>query len=169
MKRHVAGHENEKSPKRSNAAPHVARVAQACTACATAKLRCGNDKPCRRCQHKGIPCTFSSPGERNRNSSRVREFSPSEFRRPLARLGQGHVEVHRRLLARRGLSGCSLCVQRYSQKCTSAVKSIPGRSHGVRFHTHRNNRSDGRFPEHCCEIHCSNSTGPESKAAMRLA
>lgn len=36
------------------------RVGQACLACATAKVRCENNKPCRRCQSKGITCEVSN-------------------------------------------------------------------------------------------------------------
>lgn len=35
------------------------RVAQACMACAEAKLKCDTKKPCRRCQQKQIECEYS--------------------------------------------------------------------------------------------------------------
>lgn len=41
------------------------RVSQACLACATAKARCENDKPCRRCQSKGITCEVSNLTSKN--------------------------------------------------------------------------------------------------------
>ncbi|KAE9366284.1 hypothetical protein N431DRAFT_419464 [Stipitochalara longipes BDJ] len=55
LKRHAESHNSGKSPRRQQLS-QTQRVAQACSACASAKLRCGNDKPCRRCQQKGIPC-----------------------------------------------------------------------------------------------------------------
>jgi len=80
LKRHAAGHNTDgKDTRKHHSSPHLTRVAQACTACATAKLRCGNDKPCRRCLNKGIPCTFPPPNEKQRHSSQKAEFIPSEF------------------------------------------------------------------------------------------
>ncbi|KAJ5055114.1 hypothetical protein J3E72DRAFT_231447 [Bipolaris maydis] len=41
------------------------RAAKACLSCAESKLRCEGDKPCRRCEQRGLPCRFprkSHPG-----------------------------------------------------------------------------------------------------------
>lgn len=60
LKRHSIGHNDRKDPRRyQTSAPQLARVAQACTACASSKLKCGNQKPCQRCRQRGIACTFA--------------------------------------------------------------------------------------------------------------
>ena len=56
------------------------RVSQACTACAAAKARCEDQKPCRRCQTKNITCevtTQTSSGTRRQLSGDRRSQSCS--------------------------------------------------------------------------------------------
>ncbi|KAM5349874.1 hypothetical protein ACJ41O_006379 [Fusarium nematophilum] len=56
LKRHAAGHEADASNgKRTKRYHHQGpRVSRACKACATAKLKCDNEKPCARCQQRGF-------------------------------------------------------------------------------------------------------------------
>ncbi|KUJ14262.1 uncharacterized protein LY89DRAFT_649974 [Mollisia scopiformis] len=69
LKRHSIGHNDRKDPRRYPAsAPQLARVAQACTACANSKLKCGNQKPCHRCRQRGIACTFAPQNEKQRKT-----------------------------------------------------------------------------------------------------
>ncbi|CAI6101088.1 unnamed protein product [Clonostachys chloroleuca] len=57
LKRHAACHEpDEQGVKRRRQLISSPRVAQACKACAAAKLKCDKDKVCNRCLRKGIPC-----------------------------------------------------------------------------------------------------------------
>ncbi|KAH6876532.1 c6 zinc finger domain-containing protein [Thelonectria olida] len=62
LKRHSACHEGEeKSGKRQKRHHHQSlRVSQACKACATAKLKCDDEKPCGRCLQRGIDCTYEA-------------------------------------------------------------------------------------------------------------
>jgi len=64
LKRHSTSHNDRVDSKKHHSSPQVARVAQACVNCATAKLKCGNEKPCRRCEQKGIVCRFP-PASKN--------------------------------------------------------------------------------------------------------
>ncbi|KAL2066177.1 hypothetical protein VTL71DRAFT_2248, partial [Oculimacula yallundae] len=57
LNRHVATH--ERSSVGGTGKPLIRRTdraGQACIACAAAKARCGDQKPCRRCETKGIAC-----------------------------------------------------------------------------------------------------------------
>ncbi|KAF4466336.1 zinc finger protein [Fusarium albosuccineum] len=64
LKRHVAGHgsqagdSNESSMGEPRYMP--GRVTQACKACASNHLRCSEEKPCRRCEEKGLECRWNS-------------------------------------------------------------------------------------------------------------
>ncbi|KAL2815096.1 hypothetical protein BJX63DRAFT_420470 [Aspergillus granulosus] len=53
-------HRASSSPKRRRNVRNVApsRASQACEACAVDHLRCDDEKPCRRCQRRGIVCTL---------------------------------------------------------------------------------------------------------------
>lgn len=61
LKRHAAGHTNRKHQKGYLA--HSKRVSQACKACAHAKLKCKEEKPCQRCHSKGILCEYNDAGD----------------------------------------------------------------------------------------------------------
>ncbi|KAK2785073.1 hypothetical protein FQN53_007966 [Emmonsiellopsis sp. PD_33] len=75
LKRHAAGHEDlpgdSKRKKRKRPPNAPGRVTQACNTCATLHLKCEEQKPCRRCQLKDIPCeamelsngTMGEPGD----------------------------------------------------------------------------------------------------------
>lgn len=62
VKRHAAGHGVEpdgKRRKQRGVPPQSTRVSQACKACAASKLKCAEEKPCRRCQQKNIICDYT--------------------------------------------------------------------------------------------------------------
>lgn len=57
LKRHTAGHTADEADKRQRRANvRASRVIQACEACSQNHLRCEDEKPCNRCQKKGIEC-----------------------------------------------------------------------------------------------------------------
>ncbi|KAJ0416731.1 hypothetical protein BJY00DRAFT_325986 [Aspergillus carlsbadensis] len=63
LSRHSALHNPQKeatAAKRRRNGANVApsRASKACEACAVDHLRCDDEKPCRRCQRRGIPCTL---------------------------------------------------------------------------------------------------------------
>ncbi|PWY96203.1 C2H2 type zinc finger domain protein [Aspergillus sclerotioniger CBS 115572] len=60
MKRHAAGHDHPRDGKRKRPPSYAksGRVSQACKACATSKLKCDEEKPCRRCRDKKLICDW---------------------------------------------------------------------------------------------------------------
>ncbi|KAJ5320635.1 hypothetical protein N7508_000918 [Penicillium antarcticum] len=60
LKRHATGHANDRDRKRkrSSSVAKQSRVSQACKSCATSKLKCDDDKPCRRCRERNQPCDW---------------------------------------------------------------------------------------------------------------
>ncbi|KFY88805.1 hypothetical protein V498_06665 [Pseudogymnoascus sp. VKM F-4517 (FW-2822)] len=60
LKRHAQSHAD--SPQHRKTCPsRPGRVSQACKACAAAKLKCNEEKPCRRCEAKGMTCEYNEP------------------------------------------------------------------------------------------------------------
>ncbi|KAI5785165.1 C2H2 type zinc finger domain protein [Pyronema domesticum] len=62
LKRHFLNHDenNENKRQRRTQLPTASgRVTQACKACASAKLKCEEEKPCHRCQQKGLRCEYA--------------------------------------------------------------------------------------------------------------
>ncbi|KAM5345114.1 hypothetical protein ACJ41O_010976 [Fusarium nematophilum] len=64
LKRHVGAHDSQKGTVDERSIPETryiaGRVTQACRACASNHLRCTEEKPCRRCEEKGIECRWNS-------------------------------------------------------------------------------------------------------------
>jgi hypothetical protein len=62
MKRHVANHENDNDPaskrRKMDAGPGAARVSHACKACASARVKCEETKPCSRCRSRNLTCEY---------------------------------------------------------------------------------------------------------------
>ncbi|KAI5849170.1 hypothetical protein BZA05DRAFT_84516 [Tricharina praecox] len=61
LKRHFLNHDENNDSKRQRRARSPTapgRVTQACKACATAKLKCEEEKPCHRCEQKGMKCEY---------------------------------------------------------------------------------------------------------------
>jgi hypothetical protein len=64
LKRHTANHENDgdgtKKRRRVDASPGSGRVSHACRSCAAARVKCEENKPCQRCQKKGLTCEYAA-------------------------------------------------------------------------------------------------------------
>ncbi|KAI0394029.1 hypothetical protein F5Y17DRAFT_429694 [Xylariaceae sp. FL0594] len=64
LKRHTANHDNDgdgtKKRRRVDASPGSGRVSHACRSCAAARVKCEENKPCQRCQKKGLVCENAS-------------------------------------------------------------------------------------------------------------
>ncbi|KAL4775907.1 hypothetical protein BDW60DRAFT_225052 [Aspergillus nidulans var. acristatus] len=60
LKRHAAGHSHSQDGKRRRTLSYSksGRVTQACKACATSKLKCDEEKPCRRCRDRKLLCDY---------------------------------------------------------------------------------------------------------------
>ncbi|KAF7712303.1 Early growth response protein 1 [Penicillium ucsense] len=60
LKRHATGHSHDRDRKRKRASSlsKQGRVSQACKACASSKLKCDEEKPCRRCQERQLHCDW---------------------------------------------------------------------------------------------------------------
>ncbi len=62
LKRHLTNHEDDghsAKRRRKAVADGNSRVAKACRACAAAKLKCEDEKPCQRCRQKQVQCISS--------------------------------------------------------------------------------------------------------------
>lgn len=74
LARHVLTHERIEAGQESSTVVHrIDRTSQACLACAAAKARCEDQKPCRRCQAKNIVChlpgsTHENPQQRSKSN-----------------------------------------------------------------------------------------------------
>lgn len=72
LRRHAAGHgDNDSTPKRGKRTPLPDRVSLACTACATAKVRCNEGKPCSRCHQRGLVCENLAAGNVSQEQARA--------------------------------------------------------------------------------------------------
>ncbi|CEJ54909.1 hypothetical protein PMG11_01196 [Penicillium brasilianum] len=60
LKRHATGHthDRDRKRKRSSSVAKQSRVSQACKACASSKLKCDEEKPCRRCRERNLHCDW---------------------------------------------------------------------------------------------------------------
>ncbi|KAK9781018.1 hypothetical protein SCARD494_14270 [Seiridium cardinale] len=65
LKRHAANHDNDGDPskkrRRTDTSPNAGRVSHACKACATARVKCEEVKPCTRCRNRNLDCEYNSP------------------------------------------------------------------------------------------------------------
>lgn len=59
LTRHIASHDL-RSSKNGQGSRGLDRAIQACEACVQAKTKCGNERPCNRCQTRGIECKTGS-------------------------------------------------------------------------------------------------------------
>lgn len=64
LRRHVANHANDSPAKRrrKQTSSGPGRVSQACRPCATARVKCEETKPCKRCVSKNLECVSSENG-----------------------------------------------------------------------------------------------------------
>ncbi|KAL1878644.1 hypothetical protein Daus18300_001919 [Diaporthe australafricana] len=63
LKRHRANHDddgNGTKRRRINSSPGAGRVAHACQACAKARVKCEESKPCTRCRNRNLACEYAS-------------------------------------------------------------------------------------------------------------
>ncbi|KAK3497977.1 uncharacterized protein B0T23DRAFT_411236 [Neurospora hispaniola] len=62
LKRHRTNHQDDNGAKRRrmNSSPGAGRVTHACQACAKARVKCEEAKPCTRCKNRGISCEYGS-------------------------------------------------------------------------------------------------------------
>lgn len=89
LKRHATCHDTDGNAKRQKRTlTQSSRVSQACKSCAYAKLKCEDEKPCKRCQNKGIVCESNSDSRQHNNSSSISSQPPGkeihEHRMPAA-------------------------------------------------------------------------------------
>ncbi|KAH7039036.1 c6 zinc finger domain-containing protein [Macrophomina phaseolina] len=69
LKRHATCHDTDGNAKRQKRTlTQSSRVSQACKSCAYAKLKCEDEKPCKRCQNKGIVCESNSDSRQHHTS-----------------------------------------------------------------------------------------------------
>lgn len=90
LRRHYAIHAGEGSGLNSPSRPHhhlSRRVSKACKECAAAKVKCDDEKPCRRCRKRGIVCTPNGDGVLSLDSSYARVGGCSSISSPT--LGTG--------------------------------------------------------------------------------
>lgn len=63
LKRHRANHDDDGKGikrRRINSSPGAGRVAHACQACAKARVKCEEVKPCSRCRSRNLTCEYAS-------------------------------------------------------------------------------------------------------------
>lgn len=63
LKRHRGNHEDDAGGtkrRRINSSPGAGRVAHACQACAKARVKCEEVKPCTRCRNRNLKCEYAS-------------------------------------------------------------------------------------------------------------
>ncbi len=96
LKRHITIHTStELSGKKRNI-----RASQACSACAAIKVKCDQDKPCKRCHTKGLDCRVnadpdSAPDRENgRLSPVIRRTTPSRLSQQTTSQGQSVTSRH---------------------------------------------------------------------------
>ncbi|OJD34919.1 c2h2 type zinc finger domain protein [Diplodia corticola] len=79
LKRHAIGHDTDGNAKRQKRTlTQSSRVSQACKSCAYAKLKCEDEKPCKRCQNKGIVCESNSDHRQPPTSASASTQPPGE-------------------------------------------------------------------------------------------
>ncbi|KAL4950100.1 hypothetical protein BDW69DRAFT_202385 [Aspergillus filifer] len=80
LKRHAAGHSHAQDGKRKRATSYSknGRVSQACKACATSKLKCDDEKPCRRCRDRKLFCEYHDPGMNSTTDEQGESSTPEE-------------------------------------------------------------------------------------------
>ncbi|KAL4945242.1 hypothetical protein BDV06DRAFT_231411 [Aspergillus oleicola] len=85
LKRHAAGHSHAQDSKRKRPTSYSknGRVSQACKACATSKLKCDEEKPCRRCRDRKLFCEYHDSGvnstqDEQADEDHLEECSPTE-------------------------------------------------------------------------------------------
>ncbi|KAK8161814.1 c6 zinc finger domain-containing protein [Phyllosticta citrichinensis] len=80
LKRHATCHDTDANgaKRQKRTLVQSSRVSQACKSCAYAKLKCEDEKPCKRCRNKGIECESNSDHRANAASSQPSVPSPPQ-------------------------------------------------------------------------------------------
>ncbi|KAK3394128.1 hypothetical protein B0H63DRAFT_460102 [Podospora didyma] len=108
LKRHRANHQDDNGTKRKriNSSPGAGRVAHACQACAKARVKCEELKPCSRCKSRGLECEFASSEDaafhllhlsaNTRGMDYPQDSSPESpyYSHPPSVSGHGHAHEH---------------------------------------------------------------------------
>ncbi|KAK7514487.1 c6 zinc finger domain-containing protein [Phyllosticta citriasiana] len=83
LKRHATCHDTDANgaKRQKRTLVQSSRVSQACKSCAYAKLKCEDEKPCKRCRNKGIECESNSEHRANASSSQHSAPSPPKPQR----------------------------------------------------------------------------------------
>ncbi|KAL2867216.1 putative C6 and C2H2 transcription factor RegA-like [Aspergillus lucknowensis] len=82
LKRHAAGHSHSQDGKRRRPSNYSknGRVSQACKACATSKLKCDEEKPCRRCRDRKLFCDWQESGANDVSLDAIEQQGSSDDR-----------------------------------------------------------------------------------------
>ncbi|KAK8231817.1 c6 zinc finger domain-containing protein [Phyllosticta capitalensis] len=77
LKRHATCHDTDANgaKRQKRTLVQSSRVSQACKSCAYAKLKCEDEKPCKRCRNKGIECESNS--DHRANAGSIQNSAPS--------------------------------------------------------------------------------------------
>lgn len=91
LKRHRNNHKDDDNPdkkRRINTAPGSSRVAHACQACAKARVKCEDNKPCTRCRQRDLICEYASLEAGSAAAMHLLHLSASQSTTP-----QAHVAI----------------------------------------------------------------------------
>lgn len=87
LKRHRNNHAddgNSGKKRRFNAIPGASRVSHACQACAKARVKCEDSKPCTRCRQRNLTCEYASVEASNAAAMHLMHLSSSQSLSPPA-------------------------------------------------------------------------------------
>ncbi|KAB5551149.1 hypothetical protein GE09DRAFT_1125088 [Coniochaeta sp. 2T2.1] len=92
LKRHRTNHSDDNGTKRRriSSSPGAGRVAHACQACAKARVKCEETKPCTRCKNRSLNCEYGSSEDAAMHLLHLSATArTSELQSP-----QGHLQEH---------------------------------------------------------------------------
>ncbi|KAK4186449.1 C6 transcription factor RegA [Podospora australis] len=139
LKRHRTSHDNDNGTKRRriNSSPSASRVAHACQACAKARVKCEEMKPCTRCKTRGIACEVASSEDaamhllhlsaqaHNQEGAPIDRLGPSM---PLKDVGSQHHQHHPSALNSQSTTFSPLVVQNGPHRLDhTSLTTIDGR------------------------------------------
>ena len=88
--RHQATHTKEAAKAKTGSDRTAERAIRACDACALAKLKCDNARPCKRCKERGVSChTHSLSQRQTRAEAAERTLHGDGLRRGISESGAG--------------------------------------------------------------------------------
>jgi hypothetical protein len=93
LKRHAANHDSDSTTKKRKIiggdSPSAGRVSHACRACATARVKCEEMKPCGRCRNRNITCEFGGDGAGSTAAMHLLHLSGSHGQSPHGQITHG--------------------------------------------------------------------------------